>query len=133
MNKIKILGLVLVSFSNFLFAESLSESYRIGLILNYYNEPALKPGGTIGLDWEIPLAKNWSGAVSLPELGYFYFPDNYEAFYLYPEFSLRHIGDKGGSFSVSAASGLSLSAEKLFLSTILREKRLSILSQNNSY
>jgi len=46
----------------------------MGLILNYYNEPAVKPGGTIGLDWEIPIINNWYGAVSLPELGYFYFP-----------------------------------------------------------
>ena len=83
--------------------------FQPGIVLNFYNEPALKPGYTLGLDWEFFPAGKWRMGVTLPTVGYFYFPHNYEAYYLYPELSLRYIGRRGFYFSLGGASGLSLS------------------------
>ncbi len=80
-----------------------------GMFLNYYNEPALKPGVSFGLDGEFPLNGLWSLAVGFPSVTYFYFPYNYEAYYIYPEFSFRRVGQKGVYFGAGAAAGLSLS------------------------
>jgi hypothetical protein len=98
--------LFVISFSA-LWAEE--KSLRSGLLFNYYNEPALKSGATVGVDWEWPLIRSWRFGVVLPEITYFYFPDNYEAWYFYPEFSLRYIGPKGFYFALGSSAGLSLS------------------------
>ena len=90
-------------------SDRVKEPFRIGLVANYYNEPAFKPGVTLGLDWETAIGNNWALGVTAPTAGYFYFPYNYEAFYFYPELSLRHTGKKGFYFSLGAGAGLSLS------------------------
>ncbi len=89
--------------------DRVNEPFRIGLVANYYNEPAFKPGVTFGLDWEIPLWNTWALGLTAPTAGYFYFPYNYEALYFYPEFSLRHTGKKGFYLALGAGAGLSLS------------------------
>ena len=90
-------------------ADTIREPIRIGLVANYYNELALKPGATLGVDWEFPIRNRWAFGLTAPTAGYFYFPVNYEAFYFYPESSLRHTGKKGFYFSLGAGAGLSLS------------------------
>ncbi|MGL1890419.1 MAG: hypothetical protein OCD02_02280 [Spirochaetaceae bacterium] len=80
-----------------------------GLVLSMYNEPLLKPGVTIGFDHEIELTKNHRFGIVLPEFTYFYFENNYQAFYLYPEISYRYISNKGFYTGISFGSGWSIS------------------------
>ena len=90
-------------------AENDNPSADWGVSVNYYNEPAFKPGISVALDGEIPLNERWRLAVGFPSFTYFYFPYNYEAFYLYPEISFRRIGSGGFYFAVGSGAGLSLS------------------------
>ena len=82
---------------------------RVGALVNFYNEPALRPGVTMGVDWEYSLDRNWKAALILPEVTYFYFPDNFEAWYLYPEISVRRVADNGFYMALGGGAGYSFS------------------------
>jgi len=92
-----------------LMAEESGIPVRFGLVANYYNEPAVKPGFTLGMDWEYSLNENHKLGLTLPEFTCFYFPDNYYALYFYPEAAYRYISTKGFYTALSLGGGLSLS------------------------
>ena len=82
---------------------------RVGLIMNFWYEPSNKMGLVLGNDLEFMNNEGHGVAVTFPQFHFFYFPNNYLSFSLYPTISYRFVHPKNGFYtSLTMGAGLNI-------------------------
>lgn len=83
---------------------------RVGLVVNYWHEPALKPGLLLGADFEFMNSKGHGVGVTFPQMLVFYFPYNYVSLSVFPTVSYRFLHPENG-FYTSLSIGVGVNTQ----------------------